>query len=133
MSNSLAHTAPQRQRRGVLKPSRKAGLYLLCHILQREAARFPFPRPETLYLPAQLHPARSKAQEAQGGPAPPGVSLFYCLNLQCNVLPASWLRGAYINYPASAISCLSRLIVSIKSCSGTVLKLNLKSLSLRNP
>ena len=94
---------------------------------------FPF-QDQRLYIrqPSSIQQG-PRAQEAQGGPAPPGGSLFYCLNLQCNVLPASWLRGAYINYPTSAISCLSRLIVSIKSCSGTVLKLNLKSLSLRNP
>ena len=71
---------------------------------------FPFQDPRCcLCHPSSIHPRPT----GPGGPAPPGFSPFYCTNLQCNVLPATWLHGAYINYPTSAINCLSRLIVSI--------------------
>lgn len=84
--------------------------------------------------PCSCH-VRPLGWEAQGAPARAAIweDPASLITLICRPLCASWLRRAYINYPTSAISCLSRLIVSIKSCSVTVLKLNLKSLCLRDP
>lgn len=85
-----------------------------------------------------LVPAAAGRWDGQLGAAPSPGRLRLCegRGLSVTLLAvhcANCRTVACINYPASAMSCLSRLIVCIRSCSVAVLRLNLKSLSLWKP